>query len=125
MGSAVIALAIAGCETPVVDLAEPPVTVATETAGNGPEARVGRLVSIDYVIRLPDGTEVLRDQDYQFKLGEGAVIAGVDRAVEGMRVGGRRTVECPPHMHWGRQGHGDKIPPNTNLSIDIRLNRVR
>ena len=39
-----------------------------------------------------------------------------------MRVGGERTVTCPPHKHWGRNGYGDgAVPPNTPLTLEIKL----
>ena len=51
-----------------------------------------------------------------------SVIQGVNDAVIGMRLGGTRTIDCPPRLHWGRIGSGDgKIPPNTNLIIRIKL----
>ena len=50
------------------------------------------------------------------------IIQGINDAVIGMRVGGSRTIDCPPHLHWGRRGSGDgQIPPNTNLTIRINL----
>jgi len=117
-----ILLIMTGCETPEIDFGAPPLRIEREHIGNGRTATPGNIVTIDYEIFLPDGTPVLSDSRYRFQLGAGAVISGIDEAVEGMRVGGRRTIKCPPHRHWGRQGYGDGlIPPNTTLTIELSL----
>jgi FKBP-type peptidyl-prolyl cis-trans isomerase len=126
VGSVVIAIgaiiALGGCETPTIDLGAPPVRITEEREGNGRIAEPGNIVAINYEIFLPDGTKVLSDDRFRFQLGAGAVISGIDEAVEGMRVGGRRVIRCPPHRHWGRQGYGNGlIPPHTVLTIDITL----
>lgn len=118
-------VSITACDTPVVELGAPPARVTSEQKGSGQQARTGHLVTIDYTIQLPDGTTVLRDNGYRFELGRGTVIEGIDTTVEGMRVGGVRVVECPPHRHWGRKGYGDGlIPENTTLTITVRLTRI-
>lgn len=114
-----------GCDAPVIDLGAPPVRVEEDREGSGRIATAGDIVTIDYEIFLPDGTAVLSDTRFRFQLGAGAVISGIDEAVEGMRVGGHRTIRCPPHRHWGRQGYGNGlIPPNTVLTIELSLLRV-
>lgn len=116
---------VIGCETPEIDFGAPPVRVEKDHQGNGPVASEGNLVTVDYDIFLPDGTAVLSDRGFRFELGAGAVISGIDEGVEGMRVGGKRTIQCPPHRHWGRQGYGDGlIPPNTVLTIELSLTGV-
>lgn len=122
----IIAIAPIGCDAPVINLADPPIEVTTERGGSGREARSGDMVTVDYVISLPGGEEVMSATGFQFMLGQGAVINGIDEAVVGMRVGGQRVFQCPPHRHWGRQGYGNgKIPPNTTLTIDLRLTSLK
>src|SRR5690606_23175258 len=96
----IIAAVLWGCDSPVISLSEPPVTVQSETGGSGRPAKDGDMVVIDYRVLLPDGQQVLAATNYQFMLGQGAVIGGVDDAVLGMKAGGRRIVNCPPHRHW-------------------------
>jgi FKBP-type peptidyl-prolyl cis-trans isomerase len=111
-----------GCDSPDVEVSETPIEVASEQIGRGRQARQDDVVAIDYRVCLPDGSELLREKDFRFTLGRGAVISGIDEAVDGMRVGGRRTVICPPHKHWGRAGYGDgAVPPHTDLTIHIKL----
>ena len=111
-----------GCNPPDVTVEESPIKITGETIGRGPEAQVDDVVCIDYRVLLPDGSELLKDQDFCFTLGAGAVIAGIDDAIPGMRVGGKRVVKCPPHKHWGSAGYGGgTVPPNTTLTLHIRL----
>ncbi len=123
-GVLLVGLFVTGCNSRVVNVDEPPIHVISDTPGNGRVASRGKIARVDYALRLPTGDEVLTATGYEFEVGAGAVIACVDEAIEGMRVGGRRIFECPPHRHWGRQGHGN-IPPNTRLTVELALSRVR
>lgn len=116
--------ALIGCHRPDVKVEETPIRIVHDEPGRGRVATPGRTVHIDYEIKLPSGETVLRHKDWRFVLGRGTVIEGIDEAVTGMRPGGERVVECPPHKHWGRLGYGEAIPPNTNLIFEIRLARV-
>lgn len=118
-------LSVIGCDTPVVSLSSPPITVETETLGTGREVQAGDMVVIDYRILLPNGDQVMQGSNYRFMVGQGAVISGIDETVMGMKRGGRRIVNCPPHLHWGRNGYADKIPENTTLTLDVRLRSVQ
>lgn len=114
---------LTGCDTPVIDFT-PPISTVSETPGVGRSAQVGDIVSLDYRITMPDGREVMQARGFTFELGRGAVISGIDEAVQGMKPGGRKTILCPPHRHWGREGTGD-IPRSTTLTIEMRLVRVQ
>ena len=120
----IVALAgvLLGCKPADVHIQEVPLNIVSETIGLGAKAHRGDLVTIAYKIYLPNGEKVLSHDDYRFEIGEGTVIEGIDEAVTGMRVNGRRVVKCPPHKHWGRPGYGDGIiPPKTTLTIDLEL----
>jgi FKBP-type peptidyl-prolyl cis-trans isomerase len=116
----VAAIVSVSCRPPDVKVDETPVKYSDETLGRGRAAEPGDVVRVDYTVLLPDGKRLMNEEDFCFCIGAGAVIAGFDDGVVGMRPGGKRTVECPPHRHWGRQGYGP-IPPNTTLTLRIKL----
>ncbi|MDD4911616.1 MAG: FKBP-type peptidyl-prolyl cis-trans isomerase [Sideroxydans sp.] len=104
--------------------------------GEGAEAKAGQLVTVHYTGWLFDknGPENKgkkfdssrdRDEPFDFPLGMGRVIKGWDTGVEGMRVGGWRTLIIPPEMGYGRRGAGGVIPPNATLVFDVELLGVK
>jgi FK506-binding protein 4/5 len=113
--------ACAGCQRPDVVVESRPVKIVSEVEGRGRPVRKGEIVRVAYTAYLPDGTKVLSHDDYTFQVKTGSVIQGIDEAIIGMRTGGKRTFMCPPHLHWGRQGYADKIPPQTTLRFELAL----
>jgi len=59
----------------------------------------------------------------RFKTGAGAVIAGFDEGVRGMRVNGRRQIIVPPNLGYGAPGSGP-IPPYSILVFEITLQAI-
>ncbi|KAM8836106.1 peptidyl-prolyl cis-trans isomerase FKBP9 [Spinachia spinachia] len=54
-------------------------------------------------------------------LGEGRLLAGIDKGLRGMCVNERRTLTVPPHLAYGSTGAGEVIPPDTTLVFEIHL----
>ncbi|MCE7082612.1 FKBP-type peptidyl-prolyl cis-trans isomerase [Streptomyces sp. ST2-7A] len=101
---------------------EPPadLQITDVVQGDGPEAKAGDTVSVHYVgVSFGSGEEFdaswNRGRPLQFQLGAGQVIAGWDRGVQGMRVGGRRQLVIPPHLAYGDRGAGSAIKPGETL----------
>ena len=88
--------------------------------GDGPEAKAGDMVKVHYVgVAYSTGEEFdaswSRGEPLQFQLGVGRVIAGWDRGVQGMKVGGRRKLVIPPSLAYGDRGAGNAIAPGETL----------
>jgi len=97
--------------------------------GNGDEASAGHYVSVHYTGWLwRDGTKGAkfdsskdRNDPFEFALGGGQVIKGWDEGVQGMKVGGTRTLLIPPQLGYGARGAGGVIPPNATLIFEVEL----
>ncbi|MEJ2856126.1 MULTISPECIES: FKBP-type peptidyl-prolyl cis-trans isomerase [unclassified Saccharothrix] len=96
------------------------------TVGEGPEAQAGQLVHVHYVgVSHSTGEQFDaswdRGEAFSFPLGGGRVIAGWDRGVAGMKVGGRRKLVIPPHLGYGDRGAGGVIKPGETLIFVVDL----
>jgi peptidylprolyl isomerase len=100
--------------------------VIDDVVGDGDEATAGRTVSVHYVgVSWSNGRQFDASWDrmepFQFPLGQGYVIKGWDEGVQGMKVGGRRTLHIPPQLGYGAQGAGGVIAPNETLIFVVDL----
>ncbi len=101
--------------------------------GTGAEAVKGQTVTVHYTGWLDSsGTKgkkfdssVDRGEPFQFPLGAGMVIRGWDEGVQGMKIGGKRTLIIPSELGYGARGAGGAIPPNAKLIFDVELLGVR
>lgn len=123
--AALIVAVVVGCERDIdVMVAPTQIKVVKDVAGYGPKIKDGDLTTIEYRVTLPNGKEIINDDEFKFFVDSKrpTVIKGLNDSVLGMRVGGSRTIDCPPHLHWGRLGTGDgAVPANTNLLIHIKV----
>jgi len=105
-------------------------------SGDGAQANAGHEVSVHYTGWLYDeaapehrGSKFDSSRDrgtpFEFPLGAGHVIKGWDQGVDGMKVGGQRTLIIPPALGYGARGAGGVIPPNATLVFDVELLGVR
>ena len=109
----VIAVLAAACgESNPVAPNPPPLNVPFSTTdlvvGSGGEATTGRTVTITYDAWIYDADAVdnkgeLIDQGFGFffPLGTEEIVEGLNRGIEGMRVGGRRRIVTPPDLAFG------------------------
>jgi peptidylprolyl isomerase len=98
--------------------------------GDGDEAAAGRTAVVHYVgVAYSSGEEFdaswNRGEPFAFPLGAGHVIAGWDRGVVGMKVGGRRRLVIPPDLGYGDRGAGSAIAPGETLIFVVDLIDVR
>ncbi|MGI9014368.1 MAG: FKBP-type peptidyl-prolyl cis-trans isomerase [Phycisphaerales bacterium] len=117
---AVALMSTVGCWQRDIQVTDQPVSIISESMGIGTPVQKGDLVTIDYKAMLLDGKVVQEHDGYRFEVGKGQVILAFDESLPGMRKGGIRRIESPPHKHWGRQGYGN-IPPGSRLIFEIHL----
>jgi FKBP-type peptidyl-prolyl cis-trans isomerase len=100
--------------------------------GEGAEAKAGQHVTVHYTGWLYDAAAPEnkgkkfdssrdRNEPFDFPLGAGHVIKGWDVGVQGMKIGGQRTLIIPANMGYGARGAGGVIPPNATLVFDVEL----
>lgn len=104
------------------------ISIEEVTVGTGAEALPGKAVEVHYRLTLASGAEVDssygRGQPLPFVLGSGQVVPGFDKAVTGMKVGGKRKVTIPPELGYGSQPIGP-IPANSTLYFEVELVSVK
>ena len=112
------------------------VEVDTLTAGEGPNPQPGDIVFVDYVGRLPDGTEFDRSPPapqappaIASLIPKGAplevdgVVPGFREALLKMQRGGSYRVHIPADLGYGANvDPNGPIPPNSDLEFDVTLN---
>ena len=129
--TSLVLLAGAGCggssDAPTMVTSSAPYSQTDLVTGFGVEAASGRTVTVSYSGWLYDtsrpegkGNQFDANANFPFTLGRGQVIAGWDRGVLGMKVGGQRRLIIPPDLAYGASGRGP-IPPNATLIFDITL----
>ena len=97
--------------------------------GEGAAAKAGQNVTVHYTGWLYNNgvqgakfdSSKDRNDPFVFVLGAGMVIKGWDEGVQGMKVGGQRTLLIPAALGYGARGAGGVIPPNATLKFDVEL----
>lgn len=98
--------------------------VTDTVVGTGAEAVVGSTVSVHYTGTLTNGqvfdSSIPRGEAFSFQLGGGQVIQGWDIGIQGMKVGGKRTLVIPASLAYGDRAIGS-IPANSTLVFEVEL----
>ena len=92
-------------------------------AGTGVTATSGNHLTVNYTGFLTNGSTFdtsIGKTPFGFTLGQGAVIAGWDEGVAGMKIGGTRKLVVPSNLGYGATAVGS-IPPNSILVFSIQL----
>jgi len=100
--------------------------------GTGAEATPGHKVTVNYTGWLYNNDTKGKKFDssldagkpFSFSIGSHEVIRGWDLGVDGMKVGGKRTLIIPPDLGYGARGAGGVIPANATLMFDVELLKV-
>ncbi|MEP7150971.1 MAG: FKBP-type peptidyl-prolyl cis-trans isomerase [Nitrospira sp.] len=117
------------------------VTLLEEQEGEGRAARKGDRVVYNTRLFLNRGDEVPLNErqatnlppemvrvesgvtlvDHIIVLGQRQVIAGIEQALFGMKVGGYRKVRIGSHLAYRDEGVADLIPPDAVLIVELWL----
>lgn len=113
--------------------------------GSGPIAEAGLTIIYNVRIFLNRGDEVplneiqaerdvpedriRREDDQVFidhisTLGKRQAIAGIEKALVGMRAGGFRKVRVSPHLAYGARGLPGLIPSDAVLNVSVWLREI-
>lgn len=92
--------------------------------GDGFVISKGQTLKVHYILSLKDGTLLQNSKDFgapfEFVFGTGQVIQGWEMGLEGMKIGGIRTITIPPEYGYGANQAGP-IPPNSTLVFTVEL----
>ncbi len=114
----------------------PQVEIIDRVVGKGREATVGSKVLVHYTGWLHKplapkqrgkkfDSSLDRGDPLEFQLGSGMVIKGWEQGVQGMKIGGKRTLVIPSVLAYGKRGAGGMIPPDADLIFDVELVGVK
>lgn len=95
------------------------------------EAKKGDKVKVHYTGKLQDGSifdSSVDREPLEFELGAGMMIAGFDKAVDGMNVGEKVTAEIPANEAYGDKNEEmmvdvprDQLPPEMKPEVGQQL----
>lgn len=96
--------------------------------GSGATAVKGDILTVHYSGKLANGvvfdSSYVRAQPFEFQLGAGMVIEGWDKGMEGMKVGGKRSLAIPARMAYGMVERGS-IPAGSDLFFEVELLSIK
>jgi FKBP-type peptidyl-prolyl cis-trans isomerase FkpA len=138
VAAVVAVLSLAGCggggggSSPATTVVANPAqfTMTDVVVGTGTAAATGKTATVSYTGWLYSDTAAghkgaqFDSGSFSFAVGQGQVIPGFEQGVQGMKVGGKRTLLIPSSMGYGAAGKGS-IPPNAGLVFDVTLTAVQ
>jgi len=93
--------------------------------GEGDHPQEGEVISMHFIITLPDGTELGNThlqggEPLQSIMGRGQLLPGWEEGVSLMRPGGKAKFVLPPELAFGESGY-QMVPPNSEILLEIEL----
>ncbi len=105
---------------PMLEPAPSTLTIKDDVIGEGEAATAGAVVSVHYLgVDYESGEEFdsswSRNESIEFPLNR--LIRGWQEGIPGMKVGGRRTLICPPEYAYGPVGGGHRLSGRTLVFV--------
>jgi len=105
---------------PFLEPAPAELTIKDDVIGTGVEAPVGGTVKVHYL-----GVDYETGEEFDSSWGRGEpiefplnrLIKGWQEGIPGMKVGGRRTLICPPADAYGVAGSGHRLSGRTLVFV--------
>ena len=95
--------------------------------GPGIKAETGMQATVEYEIRLLDGTlcySSLEKGPRKFLIGKDNVESGIHEGITLLHVGDKAKFILPSYLAHGLSGDNNKIPPRSSLVVDLKLLRL-
>ncbi len=105
---------------PTLEPAPSTLTIKDDVIGEGEAATAGAVVNVHYLgVDYESGEEFdsswSRNESIEFPLNR--LIRGWQEGIPGMKVGGRRTLICPPEYAYGPVGGGHRLSGRTLVFV--------
>ena len=105
---------------PMLEPAPSELTIQEVVVGDGAEAPANSTVKVHYLgVDYETGEEFdsswSRGESIEFPLNR--LIKGWQEGIPGMKIGGRRTLICPPEMAYGPAGSGHRLSGRTLVFV--------
>jgi peptidylprolyl isomerase len=96
------------------------VRIEADLPGDGALVIKGAVVTIRCRTYLNQG-DLVNDVEQRFEVGRRQVVAGLERGIVDMRVGGRRRLWVSPHLAYREVGVPGLVPPNAVLRFEVEV----
>lgn len=96
---------------------------------DGNVAAPGKRVHVRYIGKLKESGQVFDSNvdgaPLKFRIGKKKGLQFWNAGVDGMRVGGKRMLIVPPSMGYGSEGDGESVAPDSWLTYEVELIKVK
>ena len=99
-----------------------------EKEGDGQKVKKGQIVTIDYEVKLLDGTLCYSSENLgpkEFLVGQGGVESGLEEGILLLKPGSKALFIMPPHLAHGLVGDDDQIPARSIILYEVEVLDVR